>query len=312
MPAVSVILPTYNRLKYLRLAIDSVYAQTFPDWELIIADDGSTGETRSYLQAFEQTKDPRVRTVWLPHSGNPSRVRNKAIRIAEGRYLAFLDSDDAWQAFKLEKQLSALRERPDCLWSYTAFSRVDERGHPVGDSPMLRSTLPEGWIVEHLMTVDTSPAMPTVIAERELVKAIGGFDEQLLFGEYHDLCVRLAARSQVVALSEPLCVIHSHDEHYSQDRIGDYAGWVQLYGKMASLAPNPRLASHCWRMRARTSVILAGLLGDQGRYPSVWITLAHAARFSWRYPSWWLGAAKAVARPLIPAPLLSAYRRRGS
>ena len=95
MPAVSIIFPTYDRLRYLRPAIDSVLAQTFTDWELIIADDGSEEETRSYLRSLG---DRRMRTLWLPHSGNPARVRNAALRMTTGALVAFLDSDDLWAA----------------------------------------------------------------------------------------------------------------------------------------------------------------------------------------------------------------------
>jgi glycosyltransferase involved in cell wall biosynthesis len=308
MPTVSVILPTYNRLRYLRPAIESVYAQSFVDWELIIADDGSTGDTRSFLEGLQSAGDPRVRTVWLSHCGNPSRVRNAAVEIARGRYLAFLDSDDTWMDSKLEKQVSAHRADPNRRWSYTAFTRVDEQGRPLGESGPSPRTLRDGWIVDHLLRLDAVMAMPTVMADRGLVLEIGAFDESLRFGEYHDLCLRLAMRSPVLALCEPLCAVRSHDEHYSHDRIGDYAGWVRLYGKMADLAPDTHLAAHCRRRRALTSVILAGLLGDRGRYASVWTTLASAAPFSWHYPEWWFGAAKAVARPLVPARVLSAYR----
>src|SRR5580693_7584371 len=89
---VSVVLPTFNRLRFLRPAIESVYAQTFTDWDLIVADDGSDLETRRYLQTL--TNDPRVTVLWLPHTGRPSMVRNAALLRAAGEYVAFLDSDD--------------------------------------------------------------------------------------------------------------------------------------------------------------------------------------------------------------------------
>jgi glycosyltransferase involved in cell wall biosynthesis len=306
MPTVSVILPTFNRTKYLRAAVESVCAQTFSDWELIIADDGSADATKEYLTSID---DPRVRTIWLTHSGNPAQVRNAGIQSAKGGYVAFLDSDDLWLPTKLERQVAALRERSGALWSYTDSYRIDEDGHPLAAEGGPQRPLKQGWIVESLLTLETVMAMPTVMADRELVNEIGGFDEAQRFGEYHDLCLRLALKSPVVALSEPLCAVRSHDDHYSFDRIADYAGWVRLYGKMAALAPNSALRSHCLKMRAKTSVILAGLHGDRGDYRAVWMALGNAATFSWRYPTWWAGALKSLARPLLPEALLSAYRR---
>ena len=109
VPVVSVIVPTFNRLRFLRPAIESAFAQTFTDWELIIADDGSDLATRQYLQSL--AKQPRVTVLWLAHTGRPSVVRNKALLGAVGEYVAFLDSDDLWAARKLERQLEALRGR---------------------------------------------------------------------------------------------------------------------------------------------------------------------------------------------------------
>src|SRR5579883_2881813 len=80
VPVVSVVVPTFNRLNYLRLAVESVYAQTFTDWELVIADDGSDGETRRYLESL--VARPRVTVLWLTHSGRPARVRNAALQRA--------------------------------------------------------------------------------------------------------------------------------------------------------------------------------------------------------------------------------------
>ena len=98
-PLVSIILPTFGRLEYLRQTVASVYRQTLRDWELIVADDGSDAETRAYLRTLEA--DSRVRLLWLTHTGIPAIVRNSAARSAGGEYVAFLDSDDLWAPEKL-------------------------------------------------------------------------------------------------------------------------------------------------------------------------------------------------------------------
>jgi glycosyltransferase involved in cell wall biosynthesis len=307
MPNVSVILPTFNRTKYLKLAIESVFAQTYADWEIVIADDGSTEETKAYLRSFGTA---RVRPIWLRHCGNPSRVRNAAIEAANGRYLAFLDSDDIWAPSKLEKQVGALRERVKCRWSYTNCDRIDENGRPFA-SERLHTTVPrEGWIFEPLLRLEVAISMPAVVADRDLVGEIGGFDEQQPFAEWHDLCLRLAMKSEVVALGESLCSVRAHTEHYSADRIAAHISWMRLYEKMADLAPNPTLRSYCARMRTETSMNLARLQGDKGNYRAVLTTLGKALLFSWRYPQWWWGALKRIARPAVPKILISALRRQ--
>ena len=293
MPSVSIILPTFNRTKFLRPAVESVFAQTYRDWEIIIADDGSGEETTAYLDGMMAS---RVRVLRLPHSGNPSKVRNSAIKAACGRYLAFLDSDDIWASSKLERQISALTDHPQSRWSYSLCNHIDENGSLV---PKQRRTPPvfsEGWIFEALLRLQFSIAMPTLIAERELVEEVGCFDEQQHFGEFHDLCLRLALKSEVVALREPLCSVRMHDQHYSADRVAANKSWMRLYEKMAALAPDPSLRAHCAKMRAATSTVVARLQGEKGDFKGVNATLREALPFSWRYPGWWYGALTVLAR----------------
>lgn len=306
MPAVSVILPTYNRTRYLRPAVESVYGQTLGDWELIVADDGSGEETRTYLSSLS---DPRVRTLWLRHSGNPSRVRNAAIEVATGRYLAFLDSDDVWAPTKLAKQIQALSDHPARGWCYSGRDYIDDTGRPVAAAADREVSPPDGWVLEPLLTLDLSIAMPTLVAERALVNAIGRFDERQEFGEFHDLCLRLAERSQVVALGEVLCSVRRHDEHYSGDRLAAYQSWDRLYAKMVALAPTSRVRSRCRQLRANASLVLAGLRARRGDYRGVCGLLARSSLFSWQFPRWWFGAVKQVVRPLVPRFVLETYER---
>jgi glycosyltransferase involved in cell wall biosynthesis len=305
-PSVSVILPTFNRTRFLRAAVESVYAQTYTDWEMIIADDGSSEETRAYLRSLAA---PQVQVRWLQHCGNPSRVRNCAIAAARGRYLAFLDSDDLWAPSKLEMQLAALRHHANARWSYTACNHIDENGVIVPRSNPRPIVRPEGWIFEALLRLEIGIAMPTVIAERDLVDEAGGFDEQQRFGEFHDLCLRIAQKGSVVVVAQPLCSVRRHDEHYSSDRVGDHAGWMRLYEKMGHFTAVPGLRAHCARMRAHTALQLAKQHADDGDFRAFWTTLHSASAFSWRYPGWWWGALKAVARPMVPGAFIGMRRR---
>jgi glycosyltransferase involved in cell wall biosynthesis len=288
MPAVSIILPACNRTAFLKLAVQSALDQTFTDWEMVIADDGSGEEARSYLQRLE---DRRVRTIWLEHSGNPSKVRNAAIAAARGDYLAFLDSDDVWAATKLEKQMAALRTHTECRWSYCACDRVDAAGRGMPPGPLHGKAL-DGWIFEPLLKLEVAVPMPSVVAERSLVLQIGGFDEQQRFGEFHDLGLRLALQSPVIALHECLCSIRSHDEHYSADRMAAHESWMRLYGKFADRVPERWVRSHCARMGMETSLTLARLQRAKGYRLAALRTLAGALRYSWRYATAPIGAGK--------------------
>jgi glycosyltransferase involved in cell wall biosynthesis len=307
MPTVSVILPTFNRTRFLRMAIDSVFAQTYRDWELIIADDGSAKETRKYLRSVTS---PAVRLLWLEHTGNPSRVRNAAIEVARGHYLAFLDSDDVWAPEKLTEQIRALEGRPGAGWSYTNSLLIDESGRVLVDESVSAPAPPQGWIFEPLLRLEVAISMPTVVAERALVREIGGFDVQQRFAEWQDLCLRLALRSEVVALPESLCSVRLHDEHYSAAKVAAQNDWMRLYEKIATLAPTRQLRSYCARERAQTSLRLARYQADAGDYAAALTILCSALPFAWRYPQWWWGALKRIARPAVPGAVLATWRRR--
>ena len=217
-PLVSIILPTFNRLKYLRLSIDSVFAQTHADWELVIADDGSDEETYEYLRAI--TVEPRIRLIRLSHSGRPSTVRNLALREARGRYVAFLDSDDVWLPGKLEAQLAAHASCPARRWSYTGLDLIDGDGAILKRWPTGRWVPYDGAVFEVLLKQEASVAAPAVLAERSLVTEAGGFDEELPFFEDYDMWMRLSRLSDVIVVDQTLVLVRVHLEHYSADKIG--------------------------------------------------------------------------------------------
>jgi len=304
-PLISVVLPTFNRPRCLREAVASVFQQTVSDWELIIADDGSGPETVDYLRAL---RDPRITVVWLQHCGNPGRVRNAAMRAARGRYLAFLDSDDCWAAQKLEKQVAALRTAPDRRWCYTAIAHVDQDGQPAPSVERAPWIPYEGDILAPLLELRALVATPTVLVERALVESAGGFDEGLLFCEYLDLWIRLATRSPVAVVDEPLVRVRDQRDRYSANRAGDYEGQVRLFGKLAHTLVDPDQRAIARRRRAAAALVLAGIHVDAGRRLQVGRTLGEAARFGWRYPDWWWSAAKTATRALLPLPWLALWR----
>ena len=96
---------------------------------------GRAPTRRAYLRTLDDP--PRVKVIWLPHSGRPSVVSNAALREAQGEYVAFLDSDDVWLPQKLEIQIASLRRHPERKWSYTRFALVDRIGQagPLGPGP---------------------------------------------------------------------------------------------------------------------------------------------------------------------------------
>lgn len=297
VPEVSVILPTYNRLHYLRGSIASVFAQTFPDWELIIADDGSEEKTLAHLAGLA---DPRVRLIRLAHTGNPPAVRNAALRVARGRYVAFLDSDDLWRPHKLEMHLAWLRARSDRRWNYSALIRIDSEGEVMaGDST--RPWIPyEGDIFEPLLRLEAAVATPTVVAERALIEQAGLFDEQQLYFEEYDLWLRLNPLSEVGVIKEPLALVRSHHEHYSSDRIRVYEARNRLLDKIEAVATGPRLRAALRSERAKNVANLAHAYARRGQRWNALRTLLGGCGYLARASRAWRQAAGAAGRALLP------------
>src|SRR5450631_91019 len=258
-PAVSIILPTFNRLEFLRPAIDSVFAQTFVDWDLIIADDGSAEQTRVFLRTL--MSQPRVKVIWLPHTGNAGAVRNAAIREAKGEYIAFLDSDDLWRPTKLERQIAALRSSANCRWSYTGYDRIGATGELIYPDAVPMAPH-RGAIFEQLLTLEAEVSTPAVVVERRLLTQVGGFDEELLLWEDYDLWLRLALHSDVDLIDEPLTRLRSHEQHYSGAGSRNQEDRLRLLKKMLPLATDAHLRSLTDRLIARSTLDLARLYAN--------------------------------------------------
>ena len=299
-PEVSVVLPTFNRLQYLRPAVDSVFAQTFTDWELIVADDGSEGETATYLEALADR--PRVKLLRLPHTGNPGAVRNAACRVARGEYVAFLDSDDVWLPEKLQLQLASLRSQPQRGWSHTAFTVVDELGEPLRGARARSWPAAEGWILASLIKMETVIAIPSVIVKRQLLEQVGGFDVGQRMCEDYDLWLRLGASSEIDGIRQTLLCVRSHREHFHKYPIvlEDRARALE---KALAASTDRSLRSLLRRERAKAA---AGLARSQVIYEGRWAalrTLAKSSQYSWGYLEWWRGGAGTAVRAATPASL---------
>ena len=125
---VSIIMPCYNAANYIGETIESVLAQTYTDWELLIVDDCSTDDSLAVIARYQ---DPRIRVLQNETNSGAAASRNYALREANGKWMAFLDSDDLWENEKLQKQLTFMIER-DYHFSYTLYSQINEDSTPLG------------------------------------------------------------------------------------------------------------------------------------------------------------------------------------
>lgn len=123
---VSIITPVYNAADHVAECVESVISQTHASWEHILVDDCSSDNSVGILQAYAN-KDPRIRIIRLAENSGPGVARNKAIEMARGRYIAFLDCDDIWFPEKLEKQIHFMREN-DYPFTFTSYVHMDQSG----------------------------------------------------------------------------------------------------------------------------------------------------------------------------------------
>jgi teichuronic acid biosynthesis glycosyltransferase TuaG len=180
MPLVSIITPSWNVERLIGETIESVQAQTLGDWELLIADDCSTDNTAAVIESYA-AKDPRVKLIRQPRNGGPALARQAAIEQAQGRFLAFLDSDDLWLPAKLERQVAFAREHRAAL-SYTAFRRINENGSVTGRLIAVPASLSYDQLLKN-----TSIATLTALVDRDISGPIAMKNEG-----YDDFCLWLS------------------------------------------------------------------------------------------------------------------------
>jgi len=202
VPAVSIILPTYNRAYCIRRAIDSVLNQTFADFELIVIDDGSTDDTRQVVEAYD---DPRI--VHVHNDGNRGQTArlNDGLRLARADLIAFQDSDDEWLPTKLERQVEAMRwQPPEVGIVYTDKWRFEpgrEKYH--WKSP---HNMPDDGIIYPASldnrVYDIGPQ--SVLIRRACFDKVGNFDERLTNFNDWDIFVRISQHFLFYHILEPL------------------------------------------------------------------------------------------------------------
>ncbi|MDB5305823.1 MAG: glycosyl transferase [Gemmataceae bacterium] len=198
IPTVSVVMAAKNYARFLPAAVESVRAQTFPDWELLVIDDGSTDHTPEAVRPF--LADRRVRYVRSDRLGQ-SRAKNLGIGLSRGAYVAFLDADDAWRPTKLEKQVALFREQPDTGVVFCRRSLIDETDRPL---PPKSTTPPQRGHVLSAMYVQNFVCFSSVIVRRAVFDHVGGFDPQWDLAIDYDLWLRVAKHHRFDFVDEEL------------------------------------------------------------------------------------------------------------
>lgn len=188
-PLVSVITPTYNRAAFLGTAIESVLAQTYPHFEHIVVDDGSTDETPALMKRY--LKDRRVCYLTQPNQGQ-SVARNLAIAHSSGEFICFLDSDDIWFPDKLREQIEVFHSHPETGVVYGDYVFIDEHGKLLDLKNMPRHS---GRVTAKLLQ-DNFISMNTTMVRAALIRDAGGFAPEDRLSEDYGLWLRVSIRSE--------------------------------------------------------------------------------------------------------------------
>src|SRR5258706_326048 len=231
-PLVSIILPTYNRSHLIRESIQSVFDQTYKNWELIIVDDGSTDET-SVL--FTNHPDSRIHYYRIDHCGIIGRVRNHGMQHARGQYIAFLDSDDLWREDKLEFQFALLNTHPEVYF-------ITSNGVHFGDDQSLPAELENLFVGNAFLPMLEEERfiffVPSLLFEKKVVNEIGYINELMISGGDIDFYFRMARRFNGIFTNERLVKIRKHQSHsLTLETVAylDYIGMVTRFFNEKSL-----------------------------------------------------------------------------
>lgn len=193
---VSVIIPAFNASKSILRTLNSVFNQTYTNYEIVVVDDGSTDDTRSVIQPYLS----KIRYIYQQNQER-SAARNTGIEAAEGEYIAFLDADDTWMPNKLEKQIVAFENNPELGMVYCQAYLVAENGQLLGLTGICPSDSEEAY--QRLLLGNFIPS-PTPLLRRSVVKEIGGFDSELRHAEDWDYWLRAARVRPVGMVQQPL------------------------------------------------------------------------------------------------------------
>jgi glycosyltransferase involved in cell wall biosynthesis len=202
-PLVSVVVVNYNYGRFLPQAIDSVLAQSYPEIELLVVDDGSTDDSLDVVRAY----GPRVRLI-RQANGGVSAARNHGIRQSRGALVAFLDADDVWTTEKIAKQVARF-ERKTVGMAACGLGLIDASGRSLGVMPVE----PGAPGLEDLALL-RAPGVPGAgssgVVRRSVLDEVGGFDEALSTSADWDLCRRIACRWEIEVVAEPLVLYRQH------------------------------------------------------------------------------------------------------
>ncbi|MFN0196779.1 MAG: glycosyltransferase family 2 protein [Planctomycetaceae bacterium] len=218
MPTVSVIIPTFNRAHFICETIESVYSQTFQDFEIIVVDDASTDNTEELLRA---NYGDRIKYIKQKNAG-PGIARNCGILASQGEFIAFLDSDDLWYTDKLEMQVRIMTSQPDVGFVFTDCIRGPNKIEPKPQYGYYSDIEFEFCDFFSVMLRCNPVPTSSVLLRRGIIATAGLFDPTLRFSEDYDLWLRIAHVTKVYRFPEVFTLLREHEGRMTKNVNGMY------------------------------------------------------------------------------------------
>jgi hypothetical protein len=214
MARVSVIMPVYNSATYVAQAIDSLMAQTYADWELLITDDGSTDDTPALLA---QITDPRVQIFRQPNGGEAA-ARNTALQHAGGEFITFLDADDLYLPTFLAEMVRYMESNPAYGVVFADGYMIDAKGKRIGRLTEFRPAVYTGYILEPLVIDNAILGVPvcTMVRQSAIQRASARFDPTIGYGTDWDFWIQLARVVQFGYFDQPVCCYRVHQTNMTR------------------------------------------------------------------------------------------------
>jgi len=232
-PLVSVIMNCYNGERYLQEAIDSVYSQTYTNWEIIFWDNASTDDSAKIAQSY----DSKVKYFHTTNNTPLGRARVSAIDKATGEYLAFLDCDDLWEDIKLERQVSVISSQHGVGLVYSRCEIISGTNELLGKMPQ-REDLPSGDnVFDELVKENFIPFVSTLVC-RQKYDDIGGFPVHYKNSTDYHAFLKLSYNYKVVAIDEVLCKYREHSGNLSHFQY--VIGAKECVDSVSSFLPDSR------------------------------------------------------------------------
>jgi glycosyltransferase involved in cell wall biosynthesis len=275
-PLISVVIPTYNRERFIVEAVQSVFDQTYTNWEAIIVDDGSKDATREVLSEF--MSDPRVHYYYQENQGQ-SVARNHAIKKAKGDFICFLDSDNKWLPEKLSVSVRAALSNPDADIIYGDNITIDIDGKEISRESMKKFS---GHITDLLLR-DNFISMNSTMTKRECFETLGAFNEKDRLAEDYELWLRMSTKYKFLYVPEFMGYYRVMEDQLSTDK--DKRFWANYAIISKFVADYPHAVSFLEKHRSFSSFFCrkARYESSVGRSKTAW---NDALKAMIQYPFW--------------------------